>query len=160
MREEKISHAYNTASDPIRSLNYEYLSQGDYRVSSTETGSISVLVSPVINLNDGIFSQLPKEVVDNSKVQPFLIALYDAFENKRNPNYTYLPLEVAEYGEDGIILDWVYETVRISFFFMNDKNLYSVSRYDAQHNSYSQKIEEMAKERYKEIASQVLGEIA
>lgn len=160
MKVEILSSAYNTTSDPIRSLNYKYLNQDDCRVSPTETGSISVLFSSVINLNDGIFSQLPREVVEDSKVQPFLMALHDAYEKQRNPNYTYLPLEVAEHGKDGIILDWIYETVRISFFFMNDKNLYSVSRYDAQHNSYSQKIEDMAKERYKEIASQVLSEIA
>lgn len=160
MREEIFSDAYNTVSDPIRSLNYEYLNQKDCSAMSTETGRVSGLVSPVLNTNDSILSQLPTDVMENSKVKPFLIVLYNEYIKQKNPYYTYLPLEVAEIGEEGIILDWVFETVRISFFFMKDKNMYSITRYDAQRNSYFQKIEEITSERYQEIASQILGEIA
>lgn len=160
MRVEKLSDAYNTISDPIRSLKYEYLNQNESRATSTDTGSASGLVSPILNTNDSILSQLPREVLENSKVLPFLIVLYYEYIKQKNPFYTYLPIEVAETGEDGIILDWVFETVRISFFFMKDKDMYSITRYDAQRNSYSQKIEEITQARYQEIASQILGEIA
>lgn len=159
MRVEKITDAYNTISYSIRSLNYEYLNQNDSKAMSTDTGSLSVIVSPIINTNESLLSQLPREVLENSKVQPFLIVLYNEYIKQKTPSYTYLPIEVAEIGEDGIILDWVFETVRFSFFFMKDKNLYSITRYDAQRNSYSQKIEEITTERYQEIASQILSEI-
>lgn len=150
---------YNVPYDTqIRSLNYEYLGSNDYPAS--DTGIVSDLIAPALNFNDSIFSELPSNIINNLRVQPFLVALYDAYQSLKKPSFTYLPIILGECEDDNIILDWVYETVRIALYFMKDKELYSVIKYDKKNESYSQKIEEIRAERYKEIASQLIREIA
>ena len=145
----------------VRSLNYNYL-RHDSEIShmSTETGDSSELIVPPLNLSDSIFSELPVDVLNNQRVRPFLIALYYAFISHQKGDYTYLPLTLGEKDDNSIVLDWIYETVRFSFFFMKDKDVYSITRYDTQKNSFSQKIEDLPANRYKEIASQVVQAIA
>lgn len=163
MRTEELNKVYNdVTSTPIRSLDYSYFDFINYNSSmeSTGTGNLSDTIKPSLNFNDSIFSELPSDVVNDNRVQPFLIALYDAYIKQRLSDYTYLPLIVGEHDEESVILDWIYETVRISFYFMKEKNVYSVTRYDVKKNSYSQKIEDMPKGRYQEIATQIIQEIA
>ncbi len=163
MKNEAFFQEYiDISTKPIRSLNYNYLGRINNEIPnlSTDTGEPFDSITPALNLSDGIFSELPDDVLNNERVQPFLIALYYAFLNHKNYDYTYLPITVGEQNGDFIVLDWVYETVRISFFFMKDKDVYSVTRYDAQKKSLSQKIEDMPSKRYQEIASQVIQAIS
>lgn len=163
MKKEDLYQEYKGVyTTPIRSLDYDYLSgiNTESPHLSTETGEPSDSITPSLNLSDGIFSELPPDVLHNERVQPFLIVLYYTYLSQKNLDYTYLPLTVGDKDEDSIVLDWIYETVRFSFFFMKDKDVYSITRYDSQKNSFSQKIEDMPSKRYKEIASQVIQAIA
>lgn len=163
MRTDEIFQVYNEVlSSPMRSLNYDYLSHADSMSHQvpTETGDSLEAIKPSFNSNDVIFSELPSSVINDVRVLPFLIVLYDEFLKNRILDYTYLPLLVGEHNDNSIILDWIYETIRISFYFMKDKDVYSVTRYDVKKNSFTQKIEDLPSGRYKEIASQVIHEIA
>lgn len=162
MKNEELVQEYNDISPVLlRSLNYNYLvHNSDISHMSTETGDSSEIIIQPLDLCDSIFSELPNDVLNNQRVQPFLIALYYAFLSQQKSDYTYLPLTLGEKEEDSIVLDWIYETVRFSFFFMKDKDVYSITRYDSQKNSLSQKIEDLSANRYKEIASQVIQAIA
>lgn len=156
-----ISYVGNN-KDSHRSLKNGYTNSIDYlhQGSTTETGGELETVIPLLNQKGSIFSDLSEDIIGNVKIRPFLNELNKAFLLYKNPNYTYLPISVGEHNDDEIILDWIYETVRISFYFLKDKDVYSVTRYDLQKNSYSQTIEELEEKRYKEIAEKVIREVS
>lgn len=141
-------------------LPIDYLSDSKTPIpEGTNTGADSDIITPIISIKDDIFKDLPTEIKNNDKVQPFLKALSLEYTIHKNPEFTYLPLMVGENNEDSIILDWIYETISISFYFMRDRNLYSVTRYDPKKNAYSQTIEQMQQKQYKEVAEKVLVQI-
>lgn len=148
--------------DSRRNLNNDYTNSIDYlrQGSTTETGGDLETIIPLLNQKGSIFSDLSEDIIRNKKIRPFLNELNKAFLLHKNPNYTYLPISVGEHNDDEIILDWIYEAVRISFYFLKDKDVYSVTRYDLQKNSYSQTIEELEEKRYKEIAEKVIREVS
>ena len=130
------------------------------QMSVTETGRIESSVVPIMSNNDVIFSELPDEIIQHAAINPFLTELFYIYSTNKKEEYTYLPLLIGQNDDENIVLDWIYETVRISFFFNNDRDVYSITKYDPQSKSYYQKVETLAKDKYKDIATEVIQAIA
>lgn len=128
-------------------------------MSATETGRAEISIFPVMSNNDVIFSELPEEIKQNVFINPFLRELFNVYSTNKKEEYTYLPLLVGHKDDENIVLDWIYETVRISFFFTKERDAYSITKYDPQSKSYYQKVETLSKDKYKDIATEVIQAI-
>lgn len=128
-------------------------------LNGTDTGADTGFVMPSFSIKDDIFQELPEEVKSNNRVLPFLKALGQEYIIHKDTGFSFLPLMVGENNDDGVILDWIYETVSISFYFLKDKMMYSITRYDPTKKAFSQEVEPMQQDGYKKVAEKVMAEI-
>jgi hypothetical protein len=112
---------------------------------------------PSFDAKDDIFKEIPDYVWNNRYSKSFLQQLAIIYGEKKNPSLSYTPIRV-EKDESFFVLEWLFQDKRISFYFSeNEENKYSIICYNAEKKTFINTVKYLSKERYKEIAEEVLS---
>ena len=112
---------------------------------------------PLFEAKDNIFGEIPLYVWNTPSARAFLQQLAFVYDVKRNPSLSYTPIRV-EKEDSFFVLEWLFQDKRFSFFFSDDEeNKYSIICYNATENTFVNSVKTMPKERYKEIAEEIIS---
>lgn len=153
-------------------MSKNYIIRSDYReknssidfgksnIGGTSSGTINESYTRKLSIDTDIFSQLPKDVFKNQKVNQFLLTLKRVVADADLEGVTLSKLHLSEFSESTISIEWIFNYFRAYFSFeKDDEDSYGMIENNTETQEFSNYFRQLRPEEYNVVARSVLDYI-